>query len=59
MTFLLKNHKQNLENNKNIEFFKSCKYRNGFYIETGWTSINNKIKVPSKNSVWSVKKNNF
>ena len=27
----------------------------GFYIETGWTSINNKIKVPSKNSVWKLK----
>ena len=31
----------------------------GFYIETGWTSINNKIKVPSKNSVWKLKNNTF
>ena len=44
-----KKHKQNLENNKNIEFLNPANTDDGFYIETGWTSINNKIKVPSKN----------
>ena len=43
-----KNHKQNLENNKNIEFLNPSNTENGFYIETGWTSINNKIKVLTK-----------
>ena len=54
-----KNHKQNLENNKNIEFLNPANTDDGFYIETGWTSINNKIKVPSKNSVWKLKNNTF
>ncbi len=53
-----KKHKQNLKNNKNVEFFNPPETENGFYIETGWTSINNKIKVPSKNSMWTVKGNN-
>ena len=26
-----------------------------FYIETGWTSIGNKIKVPNKRIEWAVK----
>ncbi len=54
-----KNHKQNLENNKNIEFLNPSNTENGFYIETGWTSINNKIKVPTKNTIWSTKSNNI
>ena len=53
-----KNHKQNLENNLNVEFFNPAEIENGFYAETGWTSIGNKIKVPSKESIWKVKGNN-
>ena len=54
-----KNHKQNLENNKNVEFLNPAQTENGFYVETGWTSIGSKIKVPSKNSIWSVNGNNI
>jgi len=54
-----KNHKQNLENNKNVEFLNPAQTENGFYVETGWTSLRNQIKVPSKNSIWSVKGNNI
>lgn len=54
-----KNHKQNLENNKNVEFLNPAQTDNGFYVETGWTSIGSKIKVPSKNSIWSVNGNNI
>ena len=49
-----KNHKQNLKNNKNVEFLNPAATENGFYIETGWTSLGNKIKVPSKKSLWSI-----
>ena len=52
-----KKHKQNLENNLNIEFLNPAQTENGFYVETGWTSIGNKIKVPSKKSVWKVNGN--
>ena len=52
-----KKHKQNLENNLNIEFLNPAQTEDGFYVETGWTSIGNKIKVPSKKSMWKVKGN--
>ena len=42
-----------------ISFFKPVDTENGFYIETGWTSIGNKIKVPTKESEWKVKGNNI
>ncbi len=50
-----KNHKQKVEGNKNIIFLNPSDTQNGFYIETGWTSIGNKIKIPSKESIWTVK----
>jgi len=52
-----KKHKQNLENNLNIEFLNPAQTEDGFYVETGWTSIGNKIKVPSKKSIWKVSGN--
>ena len=54
-----KNHKQKVEGNKNIIFLNPADTENGFYIETGWTSVGNKIKIPTKESVWSVKGNNI
>ena len=54
-----KNHKQDLENNLNIEFLNPPQTENGFYVETGWTSIGNKIKIPTRKSVWDVKGNNI
>ena len=54
-----KKHKQNLKNNKNVEFLNPAETENGFYVETGWTSINNEIKVPTKNSLWVATGNNI
>ena len=53
-----KKHKQKVEDVKNIVFLNPSNTENGFYIETGWTSIGNKIKVPTKDSVWKVNGNN-
>ena len=53
-----KKHKQKVEDGKNIIFLNPSNTENGFYIETGWTSIGNKIKVPTKESEWTVKGNN-
>ena len=50
-----KNHKQKVEGDKNIVFLNPAETENGFYIETGWTSVGNKIKIPTKESVWSIK----
>ena len=54
-----KNHKQKVEGDKNIIFLNPTETENGFYIETGWTSVGNKIKIPTKESIWSVKGNNI
>ena len=53
-----KKHKQRVEDGKNIIFLNPSDTENGFYIETGWTSIGNKIKIPTKDSIWTVKGNN-
>ena len=52
-----KNHKQKVEGSKNIEFLNPAQTENGFYAESGWASIGNKIKVPTKNSKWKVEGN--
>ncbi len=52
-----KNHKQNLKNNLNVEFLNPAETENGFYAETGWTSIGSQIKVPSEDSIWKTKGN--
>ena len=54
-----KKHKQKVDDGKNIVFLNPSNTENGFYIETGWTSIGNKIKVPTKDSLWRVKGNNI
>ena len=54
-----KKHKQKVEDNKNIIFLNPSDTENGFYIETGWTSIGDKIKIPTKETIWTVKGNNI
>ncbi len=54
-----KKHKQKVEDNKNIVFLNPSDTENGFYIETGWTSIGDKIKIPTKETIWTVKGNNI
>jgi YidC/Oxa1 family membrane protein insertase len=54
-----KNHKQEVEGDENIIFLNPAETENGFYIETGWTSIGNKIKIPTKESIWSIKGNDI
>jgi len=52
-----KNHKQKVKGKKNIEFLNPSQSENGFYVESGWASIGNNIKVPTKNSKWEVEGN--
>jgi YidC/Oxa1 family membrane protein insertase len=52
-----KNHKQKVNSKKNIEFLNPSHSENGFYVESGWASIGNNIKVPTKNSKWEVEGN--
>ena len=53
-----KKHKKDLKENKSVEFLNPSNTRDGFYVETGWTSIKNKVKVPTKKSEWKFKGNN-
>ena len=52
-----KNHKQKVGGQKNITFLNPSQTENGFYVESGWASIGNKIKVPTKNSKWKIEGN--
>ena len=54
-----KKHKQKVVDGENTVFLFPSETENGFFIETGWTSIGNKIKVPSNSSTWTVKGNNI
>ena len=45
-----KNHKQKVDGDKNIIFLNPAETEKGFYIETGWTSVGNKIQIPTKES---------
>jgi len=49
-----KNHKRDLKEKKNVTFLNPKETEDGFFVETGWTSIGNKIKVPTLNSIWNV-----
>ncbi len=53
-----KSYKQDLDRDDNVVFLNPRESKNGYFVETGWTSVGNKFKVPSINSVWSVKGNN-
>ena len=53
-----KNYQEDLESNKSVVFLNPKETDNGYFIESGWASIGNKIKVPDNKSNWSVKGNN-
>ena len=40
-----KKHKQNLKDKKNVVFLNPQETSNGYFVETGWSSIGNKITV--------------
>jgi len=52
-----KNHKQKVQGDKNIEFLNPAQTENGFYVESGWASVGNKVRVPNKESKWIVEGN--
>ena len=49
-----KSYKKEIDINDNVVFLNPKDTEDGFFVETGWTSIGNKINVPTINSVWSV-----
>ena len=50
-----KNYKENLESSKNVIFLSPKETDGGYFVESGWASIGNKIKVPNNKSIWVAK----
>jgi len=50
-----KNYSTEVEGDKKIDLLNPLETLNGYYIESGWANIGNKIKVPNTNTKWSVK----
>ena len=53
-----KSHKKDIKGGENVVFLNPKDTKDGYYVETGWTSIGNKIDVPNLNSEWSLIGNN-
>jgi YidC/Oxa1 family membrane protein insertase len=49
-----KNYTVDIMSNDIVQFLNPKETKNGYFAETGWASIGNKIKVPTNKSVWSV-----
>ena len=47
MIYLLKIIKKSLNSDEKVVFLHPSETKDGYFIETGWTSIGNKIKVPT------------
>ena len=57
MIYLLKKYKTALESEENVVFLNPRETIDGYYIESGWTSVGNKIAVPDIETIWKVKGN--
>ena len=53
-----KNYREDLGSNKSVVFLNPKETNDGYFIESGWASIGNKIKVPNNKSIWNIKGNN-
>ena len=49
-----KNYKVDIKSNDIVQFLNPKETKNGYFVESGWASIGNKIKVPTSKSIWSV-----
>ena len=49
-----KNYKVDIKSNDIVQFLNPKDTKNGYFAESGWASIGNKIKVPTSKSIWSV-----
>jgi len=54
-----KNYKVDIKSTDIVQFLNPKETKNGYFAESGWASIGNKIKVPTSESIWSVIGNKF
>tara|TARA_B100000941_G_scaffold274364_1_gene235454 strand:- start:1359 stop:3050 length:1692 start_codon:yes stop_codon:yes gene_type:complete len=52
-----KKYKTTLKSDDNVVFLNPKETEDGYYIESGWTSVGNKVKVPGLDTLWKVKGN--
>ena len=52
-----KKYKKELEKEDKVVFLNPKETPNGYFVETGWTSIGDKIQVPKNDTKWKVKGN--
>ena len=50
-------YKKELKNEDKVVFLNPKEIADGYYVETGWSSIGNKVKVPNIETQWTVKGN--
>ncbi len=51
------NYRKKLNEDDRVIFLNPKDVEDGYFVETGWTSIQNSVKVPSIDSQWTVKGN--
>ena len=51
------NYKKELNDNERVVFLNPKEIEDGYFVETGWTSIKNEVKVPALDTQWKVKGN--
>ena len=51
------NYKKELNDNERVVFLNPKEIEDGYFVETGWTSIKNEAKVPTIDTQWKVKGN--
>ena len=52
-----KNYKKELGSDNQVVLLNPKETEDGYFIETGWTSVGNKINVPKIDTIWQVKGN--
>jgi YidC/Oxa1 family membrane protein insertase len=49
-----KNYTVDIKSNDTVQFLNPKETKNSYFVESGWASIGNKIKVPTGKSIWNV-----
>ena len=52
-----KNYKKDLKSEENVVLLNPKDIEDGYFIESGWASVGNEVKVPGADSLWQVKGN--
>ena len=53
-----KNYRRDIAKDEIVNFLSPRETKDGYFIETGWTSVGNIINVPTSDSVWKITGNN-